>query len=396
MTIRVAFLAFTQGHQFLHWIPVALRLSQEPDVEVTVLSSNRASLDFIKGYDPDSRLKLRYLWVPTRKRGLFSTPKRAWIAALRGRAIGAYPFLVTTEVTSALLYLRPGFRSKIIHLKHGAGDREGSWQAGHGHYDLTLVNGSKDKERLIARGHATDGDCLVVGYAKFELLPPPVCLFADDRPIAFYNPHWLENSSFPAFGEAIIREMEKISGWNFVVAPHVRMQENPGLASACPNIIIDRCSVRSIDMTYVVNSDVYIGDMSSQVYEFLQRPRPCIFLNLDRIDWRGKENYLHWELGQVIETLAELGPALDRAMALQPQYEARQIEALRYSIAEFEELASERQANVILDFINGKIRGRRHLAKPGKQAKLTSLASLLPRRLRVRLGLVPEYRHQGI
>lgn len=73
MTVRVAFLAFTQAHQFLHWIPVALRLSREPDVEVTVLSSNRASLDFIKGYDTGGRLNLRYLWVPTRKRGLFNS-----------------------------------------------------------------------------------------------------------------------------------------------------------------------------------------------------------------------------------------------------------------------------------------------------------------------------------
>ena len=54
-------------------------------------------------------------------------------------------------------------------------------------------------------------------------------------------------------------------------------------------------SVRSIDMTYTDQASVYIGDVSSQVYEFLRRPRPCIFLNFDRTAWQGDENFAHWK-----------------------------------------------------------------------------------------------------
>jgi len=77
-------------------------------------------------------------------------------------------------------------------------------------------------------------------------------------------------------------------------------------------------------MTYTQAADVYIGDVSSQVYEFIRTPRPCIFLNLDRIDWQDDPNYAHWHLGQVVDSLDELALALARAHELQPRFEAAQ------------------------------------------------------------------------
>ena len=56
--IRIGYLAFAQAHQHLHWLPSALRLAQEPGIEVHVLSASRASLDFIRGFDPQGLLTL--------------------------------------------------------------------------------------------------------------------------------------------------------------------------------------------------------------------------------------------------------------------------------------------------------------------------------------------------
>ena len=39
-------------------------------------------------------------------------------------------------------------------------------------------------------------------------------------------------------------------------------------------------------MAYTQRADIYLGDVSSQVYEFLLNPRPCVFLNPRRFDWR--------------------------------------------------------------------------------------------------------------
>jgi hypothetical protein len=350
--LRIAFLAISQAHQALHWLPAALRLAREPCVEVTVLGTSAAGLDFIRSYDPDGVLRIRKLWVPSfRRDGLFSPPKRRLALLMHYRQIGRFPVIVTTETTSSLLYRLPGFTSRIAHLKHGAGDREGGYNRKHKHFDLTLVNGTKDKERLIARGLADEKNCLVVGYAKYELVRPTAKAAVRT---ALYNPHFDEElSSWFRHGRDVVRAMEQIEGWNFVVAPHVKVKGGPKVRSDAPNVSIDMGSVRSIDMTYTEQASVYIGDISSQVYEFLRRPRPCIFINFDRIAWRDNENYAHWKLGQVIEQPEDLAPALERAEALQPQFEAAQIAATIRSIDPSPEPASERQARAILSFARG-------------------------------------------
>jgi hypothetical protein len=321
-----------------------------------VLASSRAGLGFIRGYDPEGSLRLRWLPTPSLHRdGLFTPPKRRLTLLLHQRAIGRFPTIVTTETTSALLTRLPGFASRMIHLKHGAGDREGGYNPKHGAFDLTLVNGAKDKQRLIERGLGTEDDIKVVGYAKFELLRPPPPIFADARPVALYNPHFDEHAgSWFGHAAAIVPAMEAIPGWNFVVAPHVKLKGGPKVRSDAPNVLVDRGSVRSIDMSYTEAAGVYIGDISSQVYEYVRRPRPCIFLNLDRIDWRGSDNYAHWRMGQVIDDLADLAPALARAAAVQPQFDAVQREMTARSIDPSPVPASERQARAILDFVTAR------------------------------------------
>jgi len=77
-----------------------------------------------------------------------------------------------------------------------------------------------------------------------------------------------------------------------------------------PNIHIDLGSRACTNMAYTQRADIYLGDVSSQVYEFLLRPRPCVFLNPGRHAWEGDPNFAHWRAGPVIETVGELGGAL--------------------------------------------------------------------------------------
>ena len=354
----IAFLALAQAHQHLHWLPAALRLAREPGVRVTVLSSSRAGLAFIRGYDPEGTLRLRWLPTPALHRdGLFTPPKRRLTMLLHQRTIGRFPTIVTTETTSALLRRLPGFTSRMIHLKHGAGDRDGGYNPKHAAFDLTLVNGPKDKKRLIERGLGSDDNIAVVGYAKFELVrPEPRSFFSDAKPIALYNPHFDAGvSSWFDGGEALVAAMGAVAGWNFVVAPHVKLKGGPApLAPA--NVRIDRGSIASIDMSYTDAASVYIGDASSQVYEFLRRPRPCIFFNPRGVKWQGDEAFAHWHLGQVIEGADQLGPALGRAAALQPGFEPLQRAATAASLDPSPEPASARQARAILDFVRGAAR----------------------------------------
>ena len=44
--------------------------------------------------------------------------------------------------------------------------------------------------------------------------------------------------------------------------------------------------------------------------EFLARPRPCVFLNPDRLDWRAAGDHDFWTCGDVVDRLEEIEPAL--------------------------------------------------------------------------------------
>jgi hypothetical protein len=358
---EIAFLAISQAHQYLHWLPAALRLTEDSGVRVTVLVSTRAGAEFIRAHDPENRLQIKRLWAPPIHRdGLFTPPPRWLPLLLNARAISRYPTIVTTEITSSMLYRLPGFRSRMIQIKHGAGDREGGYKRRHAHFDLTLVCGPKDKQRLIERGLATEQNCIVTGYGKFELIRPnSEHLFPNDRPVALYNPHFCKNvGTWVRHGPKVIKALEMIPDWNFVVAPHVKLRGGPAIRSRAAHIEVDRGSTRSIDMSYTQAASVYIGDASSQVYEFIRTPRPCIFLNLDQVDWRSNPAYAHWQLGQVIESIEELPAALAQAHALQPQFEQTQRRMSAASIDQADTAASHRQAEAILNFASREVDAR--------------------------------------
>ncbi len=48
-------------------------------------------------------------------------------------------------------------------------------------------------------------------------------------------------------------------------------------------------------MSYTTAADIYLGDVSSQVYEFLYEPRPCLFLNSHEFAWKSDPNFAHWK-----------------------------------------------------------------------------------------------------
>src|SRR3546814_16180386 len=85
-------------------------------------------------------------------------------------------------------------------------------------------------------------------------------------------------------------------------------------------VMIDLASYRLFDMSYTSGADIYLGDVSSQVYEFLATPRPCLFLDAHGVDWEGDPDYLFWTLGDVVSDLAKLPGALEQAPARHPLY----------------------------------------------------------------------------
>ncbi|WP_338331150.1 CDP-glycerol glycerophosphotransferase family protein [Rhizorhapis sp. SPR117] len=352
---KIAFLAISEAHQIFHWLPVALRLARDFDVKVSVLSSSRAISEFISSYDDNGLLEIVQLRRPPfSPDSLFRLPSRFAVLLLNYRTIASFRYIVTTEVSSGHLKKFPGFASKMIQIKHGAGDRSGGYRKRHDAYDLTLVAGEKDKERLIEKGLVRSDNCQAAGYSKFEMMAPPQRFFDNDQPVVLYNPHFDRRlSSWFNHEEELLRCFETITDFNFIVAPHVKMKADlANFTTNVSNIRIDLGSRHSIDMSYTNSADIYLGDVSSQVYEFIRQPRPCLFLNLDHIAWCNDPDFLHWHMGQVVEQLSDLPSMLRQAAAVQVQYSAIQIEALHRSVSENDKDASMRQAEIIMEFID--------------------------------------------
>ena len=99
-------------------------------------------------------------------------------------------------------------------------------------------------------------------------------------------------------------------------------------------------------MTYTKAADLYIGDVSSQVCEYLFQPKPCIFLNSHHIDWKDNPYYSHWELGLVIEDVLDLEEKIPQLLPHNPKSDIQK-ERFNYYFSVQEEAASIRAARAI-------------------------------------------------
>ena len=254
----------------------------------------------------------------------------------------------------------------MIHARHGAGDRDGGFDDRSGAFDFTLLPGEKYVDRLSELGYLRAGAYAVVGWPKFEVVrglnQTPRRFFDNDNPTVVYNPHFDQRvASWASMGHQVLAFFAENRNYNLIFAPHVVLFRRsrrhgatlPQKFEHIPNILIDKGSAASADMTYMLSADIYLGDVSSQVYEFLVEPRPCVFLNAHRIPWRDQPSYLHWTLGQVVDDVAGgLGTALQTAILSHGEFLAKQQQAFAYTFrSESDSTAAQRGADAIAGFV---------------------------------------------
>jgi hypothetical protein len=377
---RIGFLFnHDQIHQIAHSLPIALALAARGYCEVVIASSNarlRAEIERQAGAAKDrltfvdldtSSLLSRSLegalgkLLPARKVLIF----RDNLAFFR-----SLDLLVVTERTSLLLKTRYGLKRPLMVLAdHGAGDRAIGFGAQTARFDLILAAGPKIRDRLMRDAGVDPARVAITGYPKFDAFPdtaPRLPMQANGRPTVVYNPHPSPHlSSWYAMGPAVLDFFLASARYNLIFAPHVMLFQRrfavtidklriartgsvaPRFRSA-PNILVDTGSVASTDMTYVRAADIYLGDASSQIYEFLERPRPCVFLNPHGYAWRDDPNFAHWQAGPVVERTEQLGGALDEAVRLhEAVYRPIQQRLFDYTFSRDGRPAAERAADAI-------------------------------------------------
>lgn len=330
---RVAFLFVGGAHQVYHAAPAAAEMARHwPEVAVTCLVASddeqRAVERVLAVYG--AKLTVERLHVPAWLRPLQAerpTLKLPLLWANR-RRFDMFDAIVMPERTSTVLRRFGVRKPALIHIPHGAGDRARGFERRLARFDYVIAAGEKDARRMVEDGGLQPEQCGVSGYVKIDFLRrlggARPRLFACDRPVVLYNPHFdAKLSSWRPDGERLIRAFAAQDQYNLIVAPHVRLFEKASAAEraqweglAVPGrIIIDLGSERSIDMSYTAAADIYIGDVSSQAYEFIAEPRPCLFVDANATAWRGDPNFAFWNFGEVMDAGGDIFTALARAVA---------------------------------------------------------------------------------
>ena len=352
------------AHHIMHLIPVARELETHSHIDVVIyvrkasemtacqeilnaLGATRTQIEIIKPHWLIS-------WIYP-KRSLVLSHLKTW-RALDG--------LIVAERTSTVIRRFSTSKPLFIHIPHGAGDRAKSYDSRIARFDIVLAAGAKDKTRMIENGLVTEENCFVTGYIKpfaVNLIHPSTPkLFKNKNPVVLYAPHFDRTlSSWDDFGPALLEAFSKRKDMNFIIAPHLRLFAGKNAPSKelfdrfknCENVHVDLGSQASTDMSYTRAADIYIGDVSSQVYEFLSKPKPCIFIGDEATEWQGNPDYAHWSYGPVCHSASDVMTALSTVEADLPRFRRRQEQGCLSAKGEIDWNPIYRASEVIINLL---------------------------------------------
>lgn len=373
------------AHQVMHCIPAAYELARRnPAINVVIIITTEEEAEGVRriaDHYPDTSCQIEVARAPVyattfdKLTGHALLAKRFGVLWHHRKWLSTFNALVCPDKTS--LFLKGWLGDDcpyIINTGHGAGDRAGGFK-GLERFDYHLFHGPKYAKRMMADGQVKPGKYAIIGYVKFDCLPstPEGNFFQNDNPTIVYSPHFDPKvSSWFEWGDAVLQFFADHPEYNLIFAPHVllfkrswhisltggwprRTPAIPKFAYNTPNILVDPGSLASIDMTYLRAADIYMGDVSSLVNEFLIEPRPCLFLNSKGAQWKGNENYLFWETGDVVESLDQLQDLLQLAIAEPDRYLAQQEHVTREAFELTDTPSSIRAADAITSFLKGAL-----------------------------------------
>ncbi|MBB3910229.1 hypothetical protein [Sphingomonas desiccabilis] len=293
-------------------------------------------------------------------------PKLPMLARLAPR-LARVPVAVCAEQTSLWLpRLLPFLPTRFVKTSHGVGSmsarddrrRRAAWH--------TLVPSERERRTYLQRGMPPER-IVATGYVKagFRQRSYAKPEFAEDRPVLLYNPHWQQHrSSWWQWGQQVVRRVLAEGRWNLIFAPHQRLVERaPEVRALCEELKgrgdthCDYQSFAAVDGSYTAAADLYLGDTSSQLLEFLVRPRPCVFLNAGGAAWRQDPSYAMWVAGEVVDNLDGLLPALSRAGTEHPRFADAQAALASDSLGDTSGAAPARAASEILRVLAGRHAG---------------------------------------
>lgn len=369
-------------HQIAHSAPIIPWLQRvAPNAHVEILTSSQAQTEAVSSHLDNSIERPPFHALQQSRFGKLIEKSLGSILPIRRisdllgnrNLLKQYDALVVPETTSTILKTHLKVDDvKLIFMPHGAGDRQISFSPEIKHFDYVLVPGQKTQKQMLKADVIRPDNNKIVGYPKFDspTLGSRKKFFDNDKPVVLYNPHFDPKlSSWFKFGEKILDHFANQDRYNLIFAPHVMLFQRTILGSVehrmikfrnilpqrfkgLPHIHIDTGSINSVDMTYTRAADIYMGDVSSQIYEFIERPRSAIFINSHDALWEGNDYYKFWNFGDVIDDIDNLEVTLRHAETLKPHYAKIQGETFLNSF-DFDphQSSAQRAALAIADYM---------------------------------------------
>lgn len=367
--MRVAVLFIGGMHQALHIAPVAAALAAREGISVSAYVANAddavalAALIKRLGAQP---LNITVMALPgwLMKLPGFKRVSKVMRLLFWCRDIRGHDAILTAERSSTLLKRVPGRLPPMIHIPHGAGDRAKGFEPRLALFDHIIVAGPKDRRRMIAQGLVDEARCSVSGAIKVaacrRMQRDSAPLFAYGLPVILYNPHFDHSlGSWQRFAQPLIDAVIASDRYNLIVAPHIRMFEMASEAerdnwrrrAVAGRVIVDLDSERLNDMSYTSAADIYVGDVSSQVYEFLTVAKPCIFIDAHGAAWRDNPDYAMWQFGPVCADIRQIMDALDHATERHGDYIAVQRRMVADALGDSGDRAAEIAAQQLVEAV---------------------------------------------
>jgi hypothetical protein len=353
----VAFLLLGETLLIPHLFPILEALaSLAPELPVDLWVSNSGVeslvLPWIAGL-PQVRLRR----APGFRSDDRPASKLPTLARLVPRLAGV-PVVVCAEQTSLWIpRALPWLPTRYVKTSHGVGSMSARDDPRRLAAHLTLVPSEQERRSYLDRGMPADR-ILATGYVKasFRQRTPARQLFQESRPIVLYAPHWQPHrSSWPRWGRAVVDGLAGQDEWNVILAPHQRLIERApevrdvlGRVAELSHVHCDLDSFAMVDGSYTSAADIYLGDTSSQLMEFLTSPRPAVFLDPKARDWRRDPGYAMWSAGEVVGDLDDVLPAIRRASAVHSSYVAAQREIAAAALGDTSGNAPTRAAEEVL------------------------------------------------
>ncbi len=375
---KIGFLYFEEIHHIPHFIGIASELAKQyKDYDVSIITYKEVHAYLHKLIKLLEAKNLRVVQVNstvTRRIIDFFTgrkkPSAVYLYKKNKKFLLSYDALIFTEKNHRYLhsYRKQAKKPYLISVGHGPGGRGYAFQPSLRLFDFMLLCGEFYLNRLLSEDLLIP-NYAITGYSKFDVVTKEnrnLKFFDNDKPIVLYNPHFNKvNSSWYAFGNEILEYFYNQEEFNLIFAPHIYLFNRKGFLKPDSidkkyfnkkNIHIDLGSIRSSNMTYVLNSDVYLGDVSSQIYEYIVKPRPAIFIDIENIDWQNNIDYRFWKTGTVVYTIKELGKTLqDILLSTKSKYlDIQKLFFKENYYIDSNQNASQKGAQAIHDFLDSK------------------------------------------